>query len=200
MPVRWIPGEGFLGNAYLFGDVLVDAGILPTAIEPYRDHIREIVLTHCHYDHIAYVHEIACICDASVSIHRLDAPGLSSDTISLSLNFGARAPHHLPDRLLDEGDMVGGFTVLHTPGHTPGSICLLSDDNRVLISGDTVFCEGGFGRFDFPGGSRANMAHSLERLSGLHIEELYPGHGSPVYNGGRHHIEAAKELLRMSYA
>jgi hydroxyacylglutathione hydrolase len=199
MPVRWIPGVGFLGNAYLFGDVLVDAGIHPTAIEQYRDQIREIVLTHCHFDHIAYVHEIAHICDASVSIHRLDAPGLQSDTISLSLNFGARAPCHPPDRLLEDGDTVGDFTVLHTPGHTPGSICLLSDDKWVLLSGDTVFCDGGFGRFDFPGGSRADMANSLERLSGLPVEGLYPGHGSPVFEGGRHHILAAKELLRVTY-
>lgn len=200
MPVRWIPGEGFLGNAYIVGDVLVDAGILPLAIEQYRDQIREIVLTHCHFDHIAYVHEIACICDAAVSIHRLDAPGLSSDTISLSLNFGSHAPRHPPDRLLEDGDTVGGLTVLHTPGHTPGSICLLSDDERILLSGDTVFCDGGFGRFDFPGGSRVDMAHSLERLSGLPVEGLYPGHGTPVYQGGRHHIQAAKELLRITYA
>jgi len=200
MPVRWIPGGGFLGNAYLVGGVLVDAGILPTAVERYRDQIQEIVLTHCHFDHIAYVHEIARICDAPVHIHRLDAPGLSSDTQSLSLHFGASAPGHTPDRLLEEGDRVGDLLVLHTPGHTPGSICLLHEDERALLSGDTVFTDGGFGRFDFPGGSRADLVHSLERLSLLEIGGLYPGHGSPVEKGGRRHILAAQELLRITYA
>lgn len=200
MPVRWIPGRGFLGNAYLFGDVLVDAGILPTAVEQYGDHINEIVLTHCHYDHIAHVHEIASMCDAPVSIHRLDAPGLSSDAVSLSMHFGAHAPQHLPDRLLEDGDRVGDLTVIHTPGHTPGSICLHSPDEKVLLSGDTVFCDGGFGRFDFPGGSRSDLMNSLERLSGIEIEGLYPGHGSPVQKGGTRHILAAKELLRITYA
>lgn len=200
MPVRWIPGGGFLGNAFLVGGVLVDAGILPTAVEQYRDQIQEIVLTHCHYDHIAYVHEIARICDAPVHIHRLDAPGLSSDTTSLSLHFGASAPCHPPERLLEEGDMVGNLLVLHTPGHTPGSICLIWEEEKALLSGDTVFTGGGFGRFDFPGGSREDLVRSLDRLSALEIDSLYPGHGSPVQKGGKKHIIAAKELLRITYA
>jgi len=200
MPVRWIPGGGFLGNSYIVGGVLVDAGVLPTAVEQYRDQLTDIVLTHCHYDHIAYVREIARICDAPVHIHRLDAPGLSSDTTSLSLHFGASAPCHFPERLLEERDRVGDLLVLHTPGHTPGSICLFREDELALLSGDTVFADGGFGRFDFPGGSRADLVSSLERLSTLDIEGLYPGHGSPVGKGGKKHILAARELLRITYA
>lgn len=200
MPVRWIPGGGFLGNSYLVGGVLVDAGVLPTAIERYREQVSEIVLTHCHFDHIAYVREIARICDAPVYIHRLDAPGLSSDAISLSMHFGSSAPRYPPGRLLEEGDRVGDLLVLHTPGHTPGSICLLHEEEQALLSGDTVFCDGGFGRFDFPGGSRDDLARSLGRLSSLEIEGLYPGHGSPVEQGGSRHILAAKKLLDITYA
>ncbi len=199
MPVRWIPGSGFLGNSYLVGGVLVDAGVLPAAIERYRDSIREIVLTHCHYDHIAHLDAIARMCRARVSIHREDAPGLSSDAISLSLHFGARAPMRPADRILVDGDRVGDLLVIHTPGHTPGSICLLHEKECALISGDTVFSDGGFGRFDFPGGSRTSLQESIERLAELEIEGLYPGHGSPVEKGGRRHILAARELLRMSY-
>lgn len=200
MPVRWIPAGGCLGNAYLFGGILIDAGIPPTLLEQHRDQIQEIVLTHCHYDHIAYVHEIAHMSGAPVSIHRLDAPGLGSDEISLSMHFGAGAPRHRPDRLLEDGDRVGDLRVFHTPGHTPGSICLMSEDERILLSGDTVFCDGGFGRFDFPGGSRNDLARSLERLSALDIEGLYPGHGAPVEKGGRRHILAARDLLWTTYA
>jgi glyoxylase-like metal-dependent hydrolase (beta-lactamase superfamily II) len=199
MPVRWIPGSGFLGNSYIVGDILVDAGVLPTALERYRDTIREIVLTHCHFDHVAHLNEIARMCNARVSIHREDAAGLSSDAESLSLHFGARAPMRPPDRILTDGDRIGDLLVIHTPGHTPGSICLLHEAERALISGDTVFSDGGFGRFDFPGGSRSALQRSIERLAGLTIEGLYPGHGSPVERGGNRHILAARELLRMTY-
>jgi len=199
MPVRWIPGGGFLGNSYLSGNVLVDAAVLPGVVAPYKDEIEMIVLTHCHYDHIAHVTEIAHLCDAPVCIHRLDGPGLLDDSKSLSVNFGARSPGIVADRLLEDGDMAGQFSVLHTPGHTPGSICLYNEDEAALISGDTVFCGGGFGRFDFPGGSRADLVHSLERLATLVVEGLYPGHGSPVGTGGCRHIAGARELIRLTY-
>ncbi|KQC08363.1 MAG: MBL fold metallo-hydrolase [Methanolinea sp. SDB] len=199
MPVRWIPGGGFLGNSYLSGNVLVDAAVLPGAVAPYKDEIEMIVLTHCHYDHITHVREIAHLCDALVCIHRLDGPGLADDSKSLSVNFGARSPGIVADRLLEDGDMAGHFRVLHTPGHTPGSICLYNEDEAALISGDTVFCGGGFGRFDFPGGSRADLVHSLERLATLVVEGLYPGHGSPVETGGCRHIAGARELIRLTY-
>ncbi len=75
MPVTWIPGRGFVANAYLFGTVLIDAGVLPAAIHPFRNRIETIVLTHCHYDHTAHVKEIAHMCDAKVAIHPLMLPG-----------------------------------------------------------------------------------------------------------------------------
>jgi hydroxyacylglutathione hydrolase len=199
MPVRWIPGSSFFGNSYLVGNVLVDAAVLPTAIEPFRNSIRTIVLTHCHFDHIAYVNEIAHMCNAEVCIHHLDAHGLSDDAQSLSMNFGTRSPGRVPDRILEDGDMVGDLHVIHTPGHTPGSICLYKEDEKALMSGDTVFTDGGFGRFDFPGGSRIELARSIELLTSLDVDGLYPGHGSPVKHGGRRHIEGARALLKMSY-
>lgn len=200
MPVTWIPGRGFVANAYLVGNILIDAGILPSAIEPYREEIDTIVLTHCHYDHTAYVREIAHICEAGVAIHRLDAPGLTEDHMSLSLHFGARSPGIPPQRFLSEGDRIGSLKVLHTPGHTPGSICLYIEEEKLLISGDTVFTDGGFGRFDFPGGDRAALAHSISRLDELGIEGLYPGHGTPVSHDGKLHISAARQLLDSGYA
>lgn len=199
MPVRWIPGEMYLGNSYLVGGVLVDAGVLPTSLQDSFDQIEEIVLTHCHFDHIAYVREIARVTGADVSIHRLDAPGLSSETASLAMNFGARSPGIIPDRILEDGGRVGDLVVLHTPGHTPGSICLYHEKERALISGDTVFTDGGFGRFDFPGGSRGALLSSLRRLADLDVEGLYPGHGSPAFHGGHAQIAGALEFLSQSY-
>ncbi|HUU74534.1 MAG TPA: MBL fold metallo-hydrolase [Methanoregulaceae archaeon] len=199
MPVRWIPGGGYLGNSYLVGNVLVDAAVLPGAIAPYKEEIESIVLTHCHYDHIAHAKEIAHMCGASLCIHRLDSPGLNDDVRNLSFNFGARTPGIIGERLLDEGDMIGDLRILHTPGHTPGSVCLYYEEDLALFSGDTVFTDGGFGRFDFPGGSRDDLAQSLERLSALAVEKLYPGHGSPVERGGGRHIAAALQLIKISY-
>jgi hydroxyacylglutathione hydrolase len=199
MPVPWIAGGPLYANSYITGNILVDAGVLPMAIEPYKDSIETIVLTHCHFDHTARLKEIAHLCRAKVAIHRNDAPGLIDDARSLSLHFGSRSPAVVPEILLSEGDTIGGLRVVHTPGHTPGSICLFDEAEQALFSGDTVFTDGGFGRYDFVGGSRAELARSIDRLSLLDVEGLYPGHGVPVESGGSRHIASARELLKHGY-
>jgi hydroxyacylglutathione hydrolase len=183
-------------NAFLAGAVLVDAGVPPTAVEPYRDDIELIVLTHGHYDHTAHVREIAGMCRAPVAIHEEDALALVEDHRSLSVHFGARSPGIVPDRLLREGDEVGGYRVLHTPGHTPGSCCLYDEATGDLIAGDTVFSDGCFGRYDFVGGSREALTRSLDRLAALEVRGLYPGHGFPEEEGGSRHVRAAASLIR----
>ena len=199
MQVRWIPEQSGYANSFVFGTILVDAGVLPMAILPFKDEINTIVLTHCHFDHTARVKEIAHMCKATVAIHKNDARGLVDDSRSLSLHFGARSPGIEPDIVLNEGDIIGDLQVFHTPGHTPGSICLFSGKYHVLISGDTVFSDGCFGRYDFPGGSRKDLTRSIERLSLLEVEGLYPGHGEPVEMGGSRHIAAAHELIKSGY-
>lgn len=199
MKVTWIAGAGFWANSYVYGDLLIDAGVTPMQVEPFRERIATIVLTHCHFDHTARLREIAHMCRAKVAIHANDARGLVDDMQSLSLNFGARSPGIVPDIILNDGDPIGGCVVLHTPGHTPGSICLFAEDDRTLISGDTVFTDGAFGRYDFIGGSREQLARSLDRLALLDVEGLYPGHGEPVDAGGNRHIAAARQLMRSGY-
>jgi hydroxyacylglutathione hydrolase len=199
MQVTWVPEQSAYANSYIYGKILVDAGLPPMAIRPYKDEIDTIVLTHCHFDHTARIKEIAFMCKAKVAIHKNDARGLVDDAQSLSMNFGARSPGIAPDIILAEGDAIGELTVIHTPGHTPGSICLFSERDRVLISGDTVFSDGCFGRYDFPGGSRKELAQSLNRLSLLDVQGLYPGHGEPVAHGGSRHIAAALGLMKSGY-
>ena len=199
MQVRWIPEQSGFANSYIYGTILVDAGVLPMAIKPFKDQINTIVLTHCHFDHTAHIKEITHLCKAKVAIHKNDARGLVDDLQSLSMHFGARSPGIVPDIVLGEGDIIGELTVLHTPGHTPGSICLFSEREGVLISGDTVFSDGCFGRYDFPGGSRMELSRSLDRLSVLEVAGLYPGHGEPVEQGGSRHIAAAQELMKSGY-
>ena len=120
MPVHWIPGGGIFGNSYLVGDILIDAGIFPAAIEPFRDRVNLIILTHSHFDHIAHVKEIAGMCGAKVVIHEADARGLAEISLNLSSHFGERLPAIVPDEVLRDGDTRGPLTVIHTPGHTPG--------------------------------------------------------------------------------
>ncbi len=198
MPVQWIPGDPVFANSYLTGEVLVDAGVMPMAVSRYKDRIRKVILTHCHYDHTAYVKEIAHMCGAEVYIHKLDAPGLVQDTTSLSMHFASHAPGIIPDHTLMDGDTIDDLVIIHTPGHTPGSICVFNEATGDLISGDTVFTDGGFGRFDFPGGDRNALAQSIDRLSALDINGLYPGHGEPSLQDGSRHIQAARELLRVT--
>jgi len=195
MQVRWIPGDGYFANAYLRGNVLVDAGVTPMQVADYRDQIEWIVLTHCHFDHIAHAHEIAHMCDAELCMHEADVEGLGADERTLAMMFGERAPPLRIARTLRDGDDVEGLRVIHTPGHTPGGICLWDEEERNLFSGDTVFADGGVGRTDFPGGSMADLKASLERLSLLDVKGLYPGHGMAVESNGAVHIKAALRML-----
>lgn len=122
-----------------------------------------VVNTHGHFDHTGgnWAFE-----GAEVLLHRADLPFLSS-----------AYPTHPPiDRTIDEGDeIIDGVTVLHTPGHSPGSVVLLGDG--VLFSGDLLFA-GSIGRTDLPGGSPEKMVESLRRIVGLRDEyTVYPGHG-----------------------
>jgi hydroxyacylglutathione hydrolase len=196
MPVQWLPGTSFTGNAYICGDILIDAGVLPMAVAPYQDAIRIIVLTHCHYDHTAHVQEIADLCGAEIAIHRSDAAALGDDMQSVALLFGERAPRIRPQRLLTGGEMIGPLKVIHTPGHTPGSICLYEERKKILFSGDTVFTEGSFGRYDLPGGDLEELKRSVQILTNLTVEALYPGHGFPVPHEGERHIAAAYRVLQ----
>lgn len=200
MTVKLIPGRGMYANAYVArGTVLVDAGVTPMAVEAHRSTIRYIILTHCHFDHIAYLAAIIKMTGAKVCIHSADAEGLKNDNLSLSMHFGAHSPGIIPDMILKDGDQIEGYEVIHTPGHTPGSICLFDPVTRDLISGDTVFSDGAFGRYDFPGGSKEELGESLNRLAELNATGLYPGHGIPAREMGDRHIRAAQALIRSGY-
>ena len=84
---------------------------------------------------------------------------------------------------LNEGDKVGDFEVIHTPGHSYGGICLWDGEN--LICGDTVFANGGYGRTDI-GGNMDDLRNSLRKLNKLNVKYLFPGHGPWVDNGKKH--------------
>jgi hydroxyacylglutathione hydrolase len=157
-----------------------DAEDIFRAISNSRLDIKVILLTHGHSDHIAALYDIQDRTGAKVAIHAADAQFLHGQG-SFSMMFGIsyKTPDP-PDRLLNEGDTIEidelSFKVLHTPGHTPGSICLLIDDK--VFTGDTLFYRG-IGTTLMPGSSRRQLIDSIHNrlmvLPGNTI--VYPGHG-----------------------
>jgi glyoxylase-like metal-dependent hydrolase (beta-lactamase superfamily II) len=119
-------------------------------------------------------------------LHELDAKAIREvdDGRVLSRLFNSPFPLFGVGRTVVDGDVLDlggvGLEVLHTPGHTPGSICLYDRVDGVLFTGDTVFAEG-VGRTDFAGGDAGALRESLERLVGFceenGVEKIYPGHG-----------------------
>jgi glyoxylase-like metal-dependent hydrolase (beta-lactamase superfamily II) len=144
--------------------------------------VKYVIDTHGHIDHIAANCEVVEATGAELLVHDLDAKMLAHPDRNLSNLMGVRFTSPAPRRLLKEGDkvLVGEceMTVLYTPGHTPGGICLLAQG--FAFTGDTLFVDS-IGRVDFPGGSEEQMMTSLRRLQLVLKREtvLYPGHGEP---------------------
>ena len=140
--------------------------------------VKFIVLTHSHPDHIGALREVKEATCAPVAIHADDVRGLQMG--HRWGPSGSTQPLPAPDRLLKEGDSLDAgslhFTVIHTPGHTQGGICLLIDG--VLFSGDTLFYSS-VGRSDFPGGNGPQLINAIStKLLTLPDETIVlPGHG-----------------------
>jgi len=146
-----------------------------------------ILLTHGHFDHIMaaqelkeYYHIPICACRAEADMLR-DPVKNMTEYYRIPASFDA-------DRYLDDNDeiTIAGFRiqVMHTPGHTVGGCCYYLPEEKILFSGDTLFC-GSVGRTDFPGGSMSQIITSLHRLIDNLPEEteVYPGHNSSTTIG-----------------
>lgn len=162
--------------------VVIDpAGDAEVILDALRDRpVETIVLTHGHFDHMMAVPALIEATGAPLAVHRLDADALTDPARNLGGMAGVVVAAPVPDIVLEDGDEVRcGDTplrVLHTPGHTPGSICLYAPGH--LFSGDTLFADS-VGRTDMAGGDARALAASIrEKLAPLPDDtEVYPGHG-----------------------
>ena len=140
-----------------------------------------IVVTHCHSDHISAINELVEAYSIPVMVGQDDVAGVADPHLSGSDDDGTFYKVDVPCAGLREGEVIqwGDATlqVLSTPGHTPGSICLLDTENSIMFTGDTLFA-GSVGRTDFVRGDAAAMRQTCKRLAGLDPAlSVLPGHG-----------------------
>jgi glyoxylase-like metal-dependent hydrolase (beta-lactamase superfamily II) len=158
--------------------------------------VKQIIITHAHIDHIAGAHRLKQLTGAPVLYNQNDLPLVKMMAIQATW-LGVPTPTvEAPDDTLDEGKIIsigacpeqsrGGLTgsILHTPGHTEGSVCLYLPDQTLLLAGDTLFA-GSVGRTDLPGGNTRKLLTSIyERLLTLSDEvKVIPGHGASTTIG-----------------
>jgi hydroxyacylglutathione hydrolase len=161
--------------------------------------LKLIVSTHGHWDHIGDNAAVAEHTGADIAVHPLDRPRLT-DPQPLWAPF--EIPPSVPAVELAEGGHIrlGGIRldILHTPGHTEGSVCLMAVDDNVLFSGDTLFA-GAWGRVDLPGGDADQMVESVGRLASLDDPlRVLPGHGAATTIGReRPWMELVRESGRL---
>ncbi len=170
--------EDFTGNIwYIDGSekILVDVGTRDSwnNIEQLEE-VDKVVITHSHYDHVDNLTKVAE--KHSPEIYAYKPENLDADAVKISEN----------DRLtLSDTE----FQIIHTPGHKDDSVCLYSEEEKILFTGDLIFPEGGFGRTDLEEGDRELLINSIQKITDLDVKNFYPGHENAVEEDANRQIQ-----------
>ena len=154
--------------------------------------IQSIIVTHGHPDHVCGNRKIQEATGAEIIMHSADALFFDKPEVKSYFSMLGLEASPFPDRQVEDGDIIEigevKLQVLHTPGHTPGGICLYNEPD--VLTGDTLFVDG-LGRTDFPGGSHKELIESIKKKLLVLPEEtvIWPGHG---YGGYRSTIGVEK--------
>ncbi|MHC1635206.1 MAG: MBL fold metallo-hydrolase [Candidatus Methanospirareceae archaeon] len=215
--VYWYKERGLLdANTYIIRDeitVVIDPGlenyVKGLLADMKKDGIDAkdvdmILVTHLHIDHYGAVRALkeASGGKAKIGMHRLQMKySHIADEVTMFLGFGGLGEdveEIQPDVIIGDKLSLGNteLEILHTPGHSPDSICFYLRDGRILISGDLVF-DKSIGRTDLPGGSEEELKNSIDKVSALDTELLLPGHMDIVR--GKRNIERNYEFIRKYY-
>lgn len=190
MKVYTFPFGPLGANMYVIsiGDnyVLVDPSVSPDKLmstnkfgDDFFDKVEAILITHAHFDHVLYIDEWSKVSKAPIYISSDDKEFLSEPLKNCSSQMMADTAFFAPTvDLSDKLDICGKtIKVIKTPGHTPGSVCFLFEDENIMFTGDMLFA-GAIGRVDLPLGNDDDMQNSIDLLKTLNDEILiYPGHG-----------------------
>jgi len=209
MEIITLAGRGFDSNVFIVKakrPILVDTGTGQYAEEMLADvkktglakKLDRIVLTHRHCDHAGGAAFLAEALGAKVYASKLDAEavreaGSSTGAVAFGIPMGPTEVEALGSQV-DLGDAK--LKVIGTPGHTEGGICLLHEETMALICGDTIFADGDVGRWDLETGSYGQLVASIETLSRLGVESLYPGHGPVVKKGAADHVRRSLAYIK----
>lgn len=215
MKVHYIAGVGYDSNVYLLEDedpVVVDTGTGMFAestmeeiskIVPLRT-VGRIVLTHCHYDHLGGAAMFQEATRGRIYLHETEAVPVKAGESELVIPemFGGRLGQLDIEPLKTGQKLKTGsaeLEVVHTPGHSPGSIALHEPKSASAVVGDTVFANGVVGRWDLPGGDLAQLVSSVKRLQKMQLKNLYPGHGPYAEGDAAYHLKLAASYIEEGY-
>ncbi|MBC7764873.1 MAG: MBL fold metallo-hydrolase [Hyphomonadaceae bacterium] len=190
MNIHILPIGAYQANCYIIADeqtleaMIIDPGGQPKKIievlEKNHYHVKYIVVTHGHGDHIGACDAIRDLTKAPLLVHAEDAHMLTDEKANLSGFVGQSFAAKAADKTLVDGEQLSVgkqiFTVIHTPGHTAGGICLYTEGH--VFTGDTLFLES-IGRSDFPGGDEGALIDNIKNKLFTLPEQtvVYPGHG-----------------------
>ncbi len=210
--VYWYKEKGILdANTYVLQDeltILIDPGsenYLEQRLKEMQDDgispkdIDVIAITHLHPDHCGATAALKEVSGAKVALHPLQVDYLDIMAEESRKFLGVGIAHKFrADIVLEERLSLGKIEleILHTPGHSPGSICFYGEDTKILICGDLVF-EQGVGRTDLPFGNTDELRNSIETVSALDTELLLPGHGRIIE--GESNVKRNYEFIKAVY-